>query len=452
MEPFKRESSRVKRRKREERIWREHHKQHVERIHGMKPTISGSIHNEQYDYLHVQLRLKKLQMEEERFASIDKENRQLLERIINAVGDIPAPCDPSPRAGTSPRKSMDKEAIEKQNAKLYERIEKIKPYISSTASTYRKLNELREKQKRLEEQKIMQENKILKEKIDAARHRINLTPPNRHNIHTSFADRYDTEAKEIDRENLKMGERLQKILQSGATFQIENDRPLLRKNKVVKSYSADNRERKKRLEQIKSTIDVNKSQQPQYPPKPSNPRAEKERIDRENEELQKRIFKIMNSHNPMYKTDDRILIKESPRKKHIEAWNKAIEKENKILEERLKHVAVKVSTHQKNTSTYVPYDDPYKEENKHKRERILKIKRGEVPSPLNEPNDLEDDNEEEQNDGAKEETKKEKKKQYKTPAGYHKKFRKKRRKPQKKTKDDSDDSGSEFETDTSDSD
>eukprot|EP00794_Sanderia_malayensis_P020577 gene20577-22602_t len=52
----------------------------------MKPTITPASQNETYDYLHLQLRLKKLQMEEDRFAQVDFQNRKLLERVMNVMG------------------------------------------------------------------------------------------------------------------------------------------------------------------------------------------------------------------------------------------------------------------------------------------------------------------------------------------------------------------------------
>ena len=47
-------------------------------------------------------------------------------------------------------------------------------------------------------------------------------------MHTSFNERYEVEAKELDSKNLKMRDRLESILRSGPTFEMENPNPVIR--------------------------------------------------------------------------------------------------------------------------------------------------------------------------------------------------------------------------------
>ncbi|XP_065065300.1 girdin-like isoform X2 [Rhopilema esculentum] len=475
MDNYLKESPRIRQCRKDEKKWLEYYKKHRKK------------------------------MEEDRFATIDYENRKLLERIMNVVGDLPVTSkkkelkSPSKRtrsvqvsrieeenkrfkerldrtkaqvvssatfddvdpnaASRSKQKHNEEKQIMAENLRLQERIGQARSYISSAPAASEKMNYAREKQRLNDERKVMEENKQLKERINAARHRLNLTPPERNRPHASFQDRFKREAINIEQQNFRLHARLTEILESDPNYRTEMVDSTKRHQRLQRSFSEDNRVMQKRLEQIKSTIDDGKGHKENYVSEKKNAAArryEEERIQEENKKMKKRILMIMESQNA--NASKRPGERDHSKQKKIDEARKSIEKENKLLLERIKKVKPVMSTRQKDQPpSFVPYNDQYQEMNKQLRKRLAKIKRGENPGPLKESIDLSDNDEDDQNDneeekkegvaGSKKETKKGKKKVYQVPDGYHKKFRKRIKKNKKGDEvEDADDS--EFETDS----
>ncbi|XP_036427732.1 uncharacterized protein CFAP97D1-like [Colossoma macropomum] len=65
------------------KIWDNHHyKYHMDRMANVKPTVDNKAPR---TYLHCHLKMKKIQLEQERFMEIEKSNRLLLYRIAHTM-------------------------------------------------------------------------------------------------------------------------------------------------------------------------------------------------------------------------------------------------------------------------------------------------------------------------------------------------------------------------------
>ncbi|XP_071488953.1 uncharacterized protein [Diadema antillarum] len=103
---------------------------HVAKKNGMKTKIDATSPK---TYPHLQVNMKKLQTEEEKQALIDHDNRILLAKLTNIIrsgGGLDNwnfEYDAAPKSLNTPFKNREQERIEKENAALLKRLNKVKP-------------------------------------------------------------------------------------------------------------------------------------------------------------------------------------------------------------------------------------------------------------------------------------------------------------------------------------
>ncbi|XP_070576684.1 annexin A7-like isoform X2 [Ptychodera flava] len=105
------------------------YRQHVQKMRGMK---SGIDNKTPQNYLHLQLRLKKIQAEEERQATIEHENRILLAKltqVLRSHGQVDNwNLEYEPRSLNRPHMERKLQQIEQENQEILARLNKVKSF------------------------------------------------------------------------------------------------------------------------------------------------------------------------------------------------------------------------------------------------------------------------------------------------------------------------------------
>jgi E3 ubiquitin-protein ligase TRIP12 len=108
---------------------------HLKKLNSIKPSVDNKSPPR---FKHMELNLKRAQVEEERYASIERDNRRLLQRMTDIMTTQPMPQagGPAPEAPSPPGpKSLNKEYRKKQlmkiteeNSQILRRIQSRRPY------------------------------------------------------------------------------------------------------------------------------------------------------------------------------------------------------------------------------------------------------------------------------------------------------------------------------------
>lgn len=118
-----------------DKVQQRQYEMHRKKLSTIKPSVDNKSPPR---FKHMELNLKRAQVEEERYASIERDNRRLLQRMTDIMTTQPMPQagGPVPEAGSPPGpKSLNKEYRKKQlmkiteeNSQILRRIQTRRPY------------------------------------------------------------------------------------------------------------------------------------------------------------------------------------------------------------------------------------------------------------------------------------------------------------------------------------
>eukprot|EP00794_Sanderia_malayensis_P020576 gene20576-22600_t len=373
------------------------------------------------------------------------------------------------------------------------------------------IKETRERERLLLDRHLGQQNKELKERIAEARPRLSLSPPatfRKKPPHESFGDRYKAFSESLERKNKEERDRINAIMSNQKHSFSWADQSPRGRTQPRRSFSVDNAAMYERLKKVNATINFEKWKSEHksfHRPKDYQKEVEEQKIRGENDDLEMKLMKIKTRHflqtngkqhakGPSYQKEvekARIENENKEMKKRLEdiqgkiknqakeetlkidrdaarqrkflAQQKALEKENQLINERLKKIKPVMSTRQKAEHEHVPYEDKNYTENKRLKERLAMIKKGQDPGSLKEDQSVsyrsssEKETPRAKEDGAETETKyasqdssktRSSSKDYVVPDGYRKKFRKTRKVSKVSKEGDAADEASATDTDT----